>query len=142
MRTLGYTGLPMTGLVRLRDHGVTPRYVEELKALGYDGLAEDLILLLDHGPPPNGALHPRRDALPIDMLRRWRAAATCNDPRLPNRRLPHLYHRTVRRSLTLDDLRGFAVNRSLFTPTCSRVPSTSWHSSRPTRFARLPARRI
>ncbi len=31
--------------------------------------------------------------------------------------LPRLYHRTVRRSLTLDDLRRFAVTRSLFTPT-------------------------
>ena len=41
MAALGYDKLPIDALVRVRDHGVTPKYVEELKALGYDRLAID-----------------------------------------------------------------------------------------------------
>jgi Antirepressor regulating drug resistance, predicted signal transduction N-terminal membrane component len=46
----GYTNLSVDELIKLRDHGVTPNFLKELKALGY-GLppVEMAIRLADHG---------------------------------------------------------------------------------------------
>ena len=56
----------MEALIRLRDHGVTPEYVQELKALGYDRLAiEDL----------GDAARPRADAGPHPRRQRPRRHA-------------------------------------------------------------------
>jgi len=63
----------MRGGIRVRDHGVTPKYAQELKALGYDGLTvEDLVTLRDHGLTPDRirAANARAGTrLPIDMLK-------------------------------------------------------------------------
>ena len=49
MRKLGYT-LPVADLIRARDHGVDPVYVEFMALEGYKGLPiETLIRLRDHG---------------------------------------------------------------------------------------------
>jgi hypothetical protein len=67
----------MDSLVRLRDHGVTPTYIKELKALGYDRLPiEDLVTLRDHGLTPDRirAANARAGTrLPIDMLKSFAA---------------------------------------------------------------------
>jgi len=50
MTEVGYTNLTVDELIKLRDHGVTPNFLKELKALGY-GLppVEMAIRLADHG---------------------------------------------------------------------------------------------
>ena len=52
---------------------MTPKYVQELKALGYDRLAiDDLVTLRDHGLTPDRirAANARAGTrLPIDMLK-------------------------------------------------------------------------
>jgi len=50
MRALGYAGLSLEEYVRMRDHGVTPDFVESMKEVGYTQLtAGELVRLRDHG---------------------------------------------------------------------------------------------
>jgi hypothetical protein len=47
---LGYKQLPVEQLIKLADHGVSSRYIRELKSLGYENVpVEQLIKLVDHG---------------------------------------------------------------------------------------------
>ncbi len=60
-------------LIRLRDHGVTPEYARDLKALGYDKLSlEDLTTLRDYGLTADRIRSANSRAgsrLPVDMLK-------------------------------------------------------------------------
>ena len=57
----------------MRDHGVTPSYVQALKALGYDRLSvDDLVTLRNHGLTPERirAANTRAGTrLPVDLLK-------------------------------------------------------------------------
>ena len=56
MAGLGYKGLPIETLIRLRDHGVTPDYVVETQKRGLKDLpADEIIRLRDRGEPGTGA---------------------------------------------------------------------------------------
>ena len=49
----GYKGVPIETLIRLRDHGVTADYVQEMRKRGKDKLAPDeIIRLRDRGDSP------------------------------------------------------------------------------------------
>jgi beta-lactamase regulating signal transducer with metallopeptidase domain len=53
MAALGYTSASVRDLIRLRDAGVTPEYVKAMKAAGYGGIpAAKLIELRNHGVSP------------------------------------------------------------------------------------------
>jgi hypothetical protein len=46
----GYKGLPIETLIRLRDHGVTTDWVQQMRKLGYDTASPDeMIRLRDRG---------------------------------------------------------------------------------------------
>jgi hypothetical protein len=48
MRDQGYV-LPIDGLVRARDHGVSSEYAREMRNQGYTLTIEELIRARDHG---------------------------------------------------------------------------------------------
>ena len=56
-----------------RDHGVTPGYIRELKALGYDNLPlDEVVRLRDHGVTAEKIKRANEKAgtkLPLDMVR-------------------------------------------------------------------------
>jgi DNA-binding winged helix-turn-helix (wHTH) protein len=50
LRRLGYTNLSVDELIKLRNHGVTPEFIEGLKTHGYGSLSiEQLLKLRNHG---------------------------------------------------------------------------------------------
>ena len=50
IKALGFSAQTLEQFVRLRDHGVKSEYVKELRAAGYDKLApEDIVRVRDHG---------------------------------------------------------------------------------------------
>ena len=54
LKGLGYQTLTLDALIRLRDHGVNPEYIDELSRIGYAGLSVDeLVSLRDHGVSPD-----------------------------------------------------------------------------------------
>jgi hypothetical protein len=44
MAEVGYKGIPLDALVRLRDHGVDPTYVRRLQQRGMSNLSVDEII--------------------------------------------------------------------------------------------------
>jgi hypothetical protein len=52
IRELGYESLPLDELIRARDHGITPGYIRDLRQLGYRMSMEDLLTARDHGIVP------------------------------------------------------------------------------------------
>jgi hypothetical protein len=53
--------VPVEALVKLRDHGVDPEFIESMKRAGYGGLSADqLIVLRDHGVDAEYVQHVRR----------------------------------------------------------------------------------
>jgi hypothetical protein len=44
MAELGYKGIPLDGLIRMRDHGVDPAYVRRLQQRGVSNLSVDEII--------------------------------------------------------------------------------------------------
>ena len=60
----------------MRDHGVSPEYIRELKRLGYEGLSvDDLVALRDHGVTIARIRDANKRAgtrLPLDLLRSMR----------------------------------------------------------------------
>ena len=65
--------LPLDRVVNARDHGVTPGYIRELKALGYDNLPlDEVVRLRDHGVTAERIKRANEKAgtkLPLDMVR-------------------------------------------------------------------------
>jgi hypothetical protein len=54
LRRLGYQSLPIDALIRLRDQGVSPAYIDELADIGYARLGvEDLVSLRNQGVSPD-----------------------------------------------------------------------------------------
>jgi len=50
MGSLGHGGLPLDDYVRMRDHGVTPDYVESIRDAGLSKVTpRELVRLRDHG---------------------------------------------------------------------------------------------
>ena len=49
LTALGYTRMSLDDLIRLRDHGVTPKEVRELKKIGNDRLTIDELVSLRDG---------------------------------------------------------------------------------------------
>jgi hypothetical protein len=44
MAALGYKGVPLEALIRMRDHGVDPGYVKRLQQAGVSSLSVDEII--------------------------------------------------------------------------------------------------
>ena len=45
----GHRKLPLDELIRVRDHGVTPEYVREMRQLGHAPPIDELVRVRDHG---------------------------------------------------------------------------------------------
>ena len=107
MRRLGYA-LMVPELIRARDHGVTPDYIEAMAAVGYKGLPiETLIRLRDHGVTPDYVEEARKRGfkdLPADEIIRLRDQGTGNRRTGTGEGARHHRHVPVR-----DQRRGLGV---------------------------------
>ena len=50
LKAIGYDNIPAETLIRMRSHDVSPAFIKQLNDAGYKDLpAEDLIYIRDHG---------------------------------------------------------------------------------------------